>query len=238
MVAKRIVQSIRWRLGMPVAAMELQQGSDESIVNFYNSRVTHCEFLDDPNHYEFPRARWVVENVKGSRLLEIGAGNGGMTRLLAPLVKDLTAFDVSAPSLRQIDEMKFENVQTVQGLMENFTPENNYDCIVLSEVIEHLRQPQLAVSSSFKWLVPGGRLLITTPNGHWESDEHLHEFSMESFLNVLVRTGCDSLNASYLRDRNNQNRWLTAILTKAITEPKPDNFFDRRATAKQRRSKD
>lgn len=231
---KRVEQSIRWRRGLPVAAAELEIGTDESVANFYNNRVTHCEFLDDPEHYEFPRARWVLANVAGDRVLEIGAGNGGMTRLIAPKVGHLTAFDVSAPSLKQIDEMAIPNVATEQGLIENFNPTEKFDCIVLSEVIEHLRQPEAAINTSFGWLAPGGKFLITTPNGHWESDEHLHEFSLEQFTAILSKTGCESFTASYLRDRENRRRWLTAILFKAETEPTPDDFFDRSATAKKR----
>jgi 2-polyprenyl-3-methyl-5-hydroxy-6-metoxy-1,4-benzoquinol methylase len=222
---------------MPVASIELENGSDESVANFYNNRITHCEFLDDPEHYEFPRAQWVVNNVSGDRLLEIGGGNGGMTRRIAPKVIRLTAFDVSAPSLKLIDEMGFSNVETAQGLLENFRPEAKFDCIVISEVIEHLRQPQRAINSAFEWVAPGGKMLITTPNGHWESDEHLHEFSMNSFSDVLAQTGCESYTCSYLRDRDDRRRWLTAILIKASREPAADGFFDRKATAKTRQAR-
>ena len=107
------------------SAPELEEGSDESIAKFYSDRVTHCEFLDDPAHYEFPRAEWVLSKVGGDNVLEIGAGNGGMTRLLAPKVERLTAFDVSAPSLKMIDEMGLPNVETVCGLVESYPPKRN-----------------------------------------------------------------------------------------------------------------
>ena len=220
---------------MAVAAAELEEGTDESVARFYNSRVTHCEFLDDPDHYEFPRANWVLDNLVAGETLEIGAGNGGMTRLIAPKVPSLTAFDVSAPSLKLIGEMGLENVVTAQGLLETFSPGREFNCIILSEVIEHLREPETAVKKAYSWLCPGGTLLMTTPNGHWESDEHLHEFSMESLSAIVARTGCESFRVSYLRDRDNKRRWLVAKVEKPASEASPDDFFDRTAIARRRR---
>ena len=41
---------------------------------------------------------------------------------------------------------------------------NLFDCILLSEVIEHLEVPQISIREAARVLCPGGRLLITTPN--------------------------------------------------------------------------
>lgn len=222
---------------MPVAAAALEEGSDESVAGFYNNRVTGCEFLEDPTHYEHPRAVWVLEHVEGGSLLEIGCGNGGMTRLLSPIVDKLIAFDVSTPSLKAIEELGLDNVEIAQGLIENYSPGREFEWIVLSEVIEHIRDPHSAIGRVFKWLSPGGTLIITTPNGHWESDEHLHEFSLETFSRLLASTECESFQVSYLRDRNNRRRWLTATLKKHENDAEPDDFFDRRAIARNRRKR-
>lgn len=235
MKLRRIKQSIRWRLGFSVAAPELEGGSDESIAAFYNSRITGCEFLDDSEHYEYPRADWVLKQLNGKSLLEIGCGNGGMTRLIAPHVEKLTALDISAPSIQMVEDMSLPNVTTVVGLLENIEIDTKFDQIVMSEVIEHLRDPLTSITKAFTLLKNGGEFILTTPNGHWESDEHLHEFSLESFTQLLIATGCESLETSYLRDRDNRRRWLTAIVRKEKSKAEPDDFFDRRATAKSRR---
>ena len=239
----RITQGVRWRLGMRVAASELEQGTDESVAAFYSNRVTDCAFLDDPAHYERPRALWVTERIaegnggaRRGRLLEVGCGNGGMTRLLSPLVEEIVALDTSAPSLAALDALGLPNVETANSLLEHFEPGARFDWVVVSEVIEHLRRPEDAVGRCAGWLAPGGSMLVTTPNGHWESDEHLHEFTLAAFAEMLARTGVESVHASYLRDRENRRRWLVARLEAPTTPPAPDDFHDRRAAARKRRS--
>lgn len=231
----RLRSSIRWRLGLPAVATELEKGTDESVSNFYNNRVTVCEFLDDPSHYEHPRAAWVLSVISGKNLLEIGCGNGGMTRLLSPKVEKITAFDISRPSLDEVEKLGLPNVRTEQGLVENFQPGEKFDWVLMSEVIEHLRKPKETIDKAFEFVAPGGAMVLTTPNGHWESDEHLHEFSMTTFSEILSQTGCELFECSYLRDRENKRRWLTAILRKPKREPEPDDFFDRLAIARKRR---
>ena len=77
---RRTSLSLRFRLGLRVAAPELEYGDDQEVSKFYSARVTDCDFLGDPDHYEYPRAQWIVDQVEGGSLLEIGCGNGGMTR--------------------------------------------------------------------------------------------------------------------------------------------------------------
>jgi 2-polyprenyl-3-methyl-5-hydroxy-6-metoxy-1,4-benzoquinol methylase len=144
---------------------------------------------------------------------------------------------ISAPSLRAVEELGLPNVTTAQGLMENYQPPQSFDWVVLSEVIEHLRKPADAVKICYGWVAPGGSLVITTPNGHWESDEHLHEFSMTSLTQILTPLEPESVKVEYLRDRENRRRWLTAVLQKASTPQTPDDFHNRQAVAQKRRQR-
>jgi heptosyltransferase I len=84
--------------------------------------------------------------------------------------------------------------------MEDYQPECGFDWIVLSEVLEHVRDPEQVVRQLVRCLAPGGSLLITTPNGHWEPNEHLQEFSIESFSQVVAAAGAEAVSVTYLRD--------------------------------------
>lgn len=233
---RRATAPLRWRLGMRVAAPDLEAGTDEAITRFYDSRTTDCGFLGDPEHYEHPRARWMVGRVSGGSLLEVGCGNGGMTRLLAPRVDRVVALDVSGPSLAAVRELGLPNVETVQSLVERYRPATRFDWIVASEVIEHLRDPRRVMRLLVSWLAPGGTLLVTTPRGHWESDEHLHEFTLARLTALLVDSGGESISVAYLRDRGDRRRWLVGEVRAPTTPPAPDRFDDPLATIAARRS--
>lgn len=232
----RLSASLRWRLGLRVAAQELEIGTDESVSQFYSERITDCSFVGDPSHYEHPRVQWILEKVSGGELLELGCGNGGMTRLLARLVDHIVALDVSSPSLQAVAAMNISNVDVVHSLIEQYRPSKPLDWIVMCEVLEHLRKPQETLERLVTFLAPGGSLLLTTPNRHWESNEHLHEFDFESLSKILARTSAERLSICYLRDRENRRRWLAAQVVSCLTPPTLDDFGSRSAASKTRRT--
>lgn len=205
---------VRARLGMRVAAEQLESGTDDDVATFYNARVTDCTFLDDPEHYEHPRALWLLDrDWRGGSALEIGCGNGGFTRLLAPRTDHVVALDVSRPSLDELSALHLPNVEVAQGLIEQYRPAERFDWIVMSEVIEHLRHPRMVIATVITFLRPGGTLLVTTPLGHWDSHEHLHEFDLRSFAGLFAVDPVESHRIAFLRDRDGRRRWLTAEVT-------------------------
>ncbi len=233
---RKISQGVRWRLGMPVAAAELEIGTDESVAAFYRSRLTGCDFLEDPTHYEHPRAHWILQHARGGTLLEIGCGNGGMTRLLSPQVDRLIALDVSTPSIEAVRALGLPNVEADEALVEHYHPAVRFDWIVMSEVIEHLRKPADIIEKCLQMLAPGGALLLTTPNGHWESNEHLHEFSLASFAALLTVTAAETVQVEYIRDAEGRRRWLAGKAAMPLLPPTPDSFNDRREIVKLRKA--
>ncbi len=234
---RRVSSFVRFWCGMRVAAPDLESGKDETIAAFYKSRITDCTFLADQEHYEYPRARWILDRAKGGRLLEIGCGNGGMTRMLALQVAGIVALDVSAPSLDSVDRLGLDNVRTEETLVEQYEPSTPFEWIVISEVLEHVRKPQRLISTCLQWLSPGGSLLVTTPNGHWESDEHLQEFTLENFSRLLLGGDLETAQVGYCRDGRGRRRWLVGQAFAPAQPPVPDEFHDRRAVARARRLK-
>lgn len=47
--------------------------------------------------------------------------------------------------------------------IEEFVPEPNFDLVLMSEVLEHVRNPSVAVRNAVAGIRPGGHLLLTTP---------------------------------------------------------------------------
>ena len=77
-------------------------------------------------------------------------------------------------------------------------PENEYDSIVLGEIIEHIIDLDAFMGFILSCLKPNGKLIITTPNPHYLGDileswtmkitsdrGHIHSFSKHNLLNLL-----------------------------------------------------
>jgi 2-polyprenyl-3-methyl-5-hydroxy-6-metoxy-1,4-benzoquinol methylase len=233
----RAIDAVRWRLGMRVVAPELRRADRAAFTAFYNDRVTDCRFLGDTTHYEHPRAAWILGLVPpGSRVLELGCGNGGMTKLLAATAKSVLAVDVSQPSLREVESLGLHNVTTKSGLIEELVVSARFDVVVLSEVIEHVPDPGSVLRAALSHLDASGTLLVTTPNGHWENHEHLHEFSAATLARLITTLPhVESFNLGYLRDDQNRRRWLVGALRPAEAPPTPDDFFGLPAARRLRR---
>lgn len=108
-----------------------------------------------------------------TRLLEIGPGHGLLLGLASrfPNVTSLGGWDVSAASLESTRHALAQlGVQRAVSLVvqDIFAPgrdvvDSSYDAIVLSEVLEHLEEPDRAMQSLFKLCRPGGTVWLNVP---------------------------------------------------------------------------
>lgn len=181
---------------------------------YYNSRLSDSRFLLDKTHYERPRIEWMLHEVRGGTVLEVGAGNGGMTALLSPLADKVIALDLCQEAIGAIDELRLGNVVAACGLVERYSPSRPVDWVIVSEVVEHLRDPVETLRRCVTWLKPGGKVLLSAPNGKWESIEHLHEFDMAKWCALLGGAGARAVNAFYIQDQFGSDRWLGGRLEK------------------------
>src|SRR5215211_3410847 len=110
----------------------------------------------------------------GSRLLEIGCGAGNLLLQATTAGSYPVALDLSMQALTFV-RSRLQEAQSGREASNGFActqaigellpfPSNTFDCILLSEVIEHLEAPQISIREAVRVLCPGGRLLVTTPN--------------------------------------------------------------------------
>jgi 2-polyprenyl-3-methyl-5-hydroxy-6-metoxy-1,4-benzoquinol methylase len=153
----------------------------------------------------------------GSRLLEIGCGAGNLLLQATVAGSYPMALDLSMQALTfvrsRLEEAKAGvdspmGFACTQAVGEALPLENeSFDCVLLSEVIEHLAAPQISIREAVRVLCPRGRLLITTPNYRsfwplmeWTIDrlnmapkmageQHISRFHLSSLKKLLVESG-------------------------------------------------
>ena len=152
-----------------------------------------------------------------SRLLEIGCGAGNLLLQAAvrgsyPVALDLVmqALTFVRSRLREAQSgseapRDFMCIQSVGELLP--LANESFECILLSEVIEHLEVPQISIKEAARVLCPRGRLLVTTPNYRslWPlmervvdmlnmapkmaGEQHISRFYPASLKRLLIESG-------------------------------------------------
>lgn len=102
----------------------------------------------------------------GTRVLDVGCGNGFTCGEFARLGCKVTGIDLSEQGISHARAahpgVRFEILPADDHLLANLG-EAPFDLIVSTEVVEHLYAPRLYMQGCFQALKPGGRFICTTP---------------------------------------------------------------------------
>jgi ubiquinone/menaquinone biosynthesis C-methylase UbiE len=102
----------------------------------------------------------LVNNCNGKKVLDVGCGTGTITKFFKGGV---VGIDVSKEAIRQAKEKGISCFTYDLNEKIDF-PENYFDVINCSQVIEHVFNTEVLVSEISRMLSIGGTLVINTPN--------------------------------------------------------------------------
>ena len=152
----------------------------------------------------------VMEEISGGELvLDVGAS----TKALGERIKKAGGIDITYKTM-DIDPAKDHDYHSLEEITEKF------DVIVLSEVIEHIEfsEGMEFLRSLKELLVPGGRLIVSTPNlnhpnRYFQDPDHRTPYTYESLGAALAVSGLSV--ADIYRIYNDQfiKRFIRVYLT-------------------------
>lgn len=127
-----------------------------SFEEYYRGNVTYISRLD-------PRLARIIEILTERRplsLLDIGCGRGFLLERLADAgLENLTGMDV-------YDDVTSDRFAYARGDVTQRLPfdDATFECVVAGEIIEHVPDPDSFLREIRRVLVPGGILVVSTPN--------------------------------------------------------------------------
>lgn len=96
-----------------------------------------------------------------AKILEIGCSHGARLSDLKKHGYEVKGIDLSQES---VDFAKKRGLDVECVSIETCSfPENSFDIVIMSMVLEHIREPINIISQISKWIKPGGELLISIP---------------------------------------------------------------------------
>ena len=133
-------------------------------------------------------------------VLDAGCGGGWLAQALNGSGKHVISMDIS--DINPVKAIKNVPYATHFGLVADAfelpLEEGSIDCIIASEIIEHVPDPKRFLESLFSAVKPGGKVIITTPyneriqyslcvhcNKLTPHNAHLHSFTEFSILKSL-----------------------------------------------------
>lgn len=196
----------------------------------------------------YTRARYdiVLECVReadiphGGRILEVGCGDGALAGVLhSRLGLLVTGVDTSEKGLALARQMfassGFGGEFKLIGSYDTGFKDASFNVVVCSDVIEHVDDPRAMLQEIMRVLLPGGRLVITTPIRFSENPVdpmHVQEWFVSDFVALCGEVFGEPLKAiqshpilwyelvsSGKRWVNRAGRLLTNLLTRMGRNP-------------------
>lgn len=176
--------------------------------------------------------RLAAQFPEGSKILDIGCGGGWKLDLYKEFGWKTYGFDISSEA---VEIAKSKGHEVLMAEVDNISfPDNYFDAIQISHVIEHLPDPVYTLKKAFRLLKEGGVLLLETPNissllakvfkaDYWQIDSprHFQVFNIKS-LNILLKD-CGFI-IDRLRTNNSRNGIINSV--RAIKTRKQGNSID------------
>jgi SAM-dependent methyltransferase len=141
----------------------------ENILAF-GSELSSCRYRLTLARYEsladFLR-REVATSRQDLRVLDVACGQGRLILYARPSRLTFYGADISRPCLATARERGYAGVVEGNAAKPLPFPDEAFDVIVCSHILEHLSQPQNLVSEAYRMLRPGGLFAVGVPITVW-----------------------------------------------------------------------
>jgi ubiquinone/menaquinone biosynthesis C-methylase UbiE len=151
-----------------------------------------------------------LENIKPGKLLDVGCGSGIFLQRMYKLGWAVTGIDFDGKAIENAKKMHGDDLTFLNTNLSGAQfPDNSFDAVTTSHVIEHVPDPVALLIEIRRVLKPGGTLVITTQNirsfGHrkfqdcWvglDSPRHLQIFSLPALRNCAGKAGFEFMKGA------------------------------------------
>ncbi|MGO4733229.1 methyltransferase domain-containing protein [Paenibacillus sp. 2KB_22] len=164
------------------------------------------------------RINWICQHAKGDHILDIGCSQGITSILLGREGKKVLGVDYLQESIDFANEQLLNEPEDVRDLVQferaNFITwhpkKDKYDVILLTEVLEHINQPDAFFLKAYNLLEFKGIIIVTVPFGINDFFDHKKTFYLYDLLGMVS----SYINVSKIEF---MGKWIGVVGTKKET---------------------
>lgn len=159
------------------------------------------------------RIHWIIEQVHGTSVLDVGCSQGLLSILLGREGKRVTGLDVSSNAIDAAnlnlrkEEIDLKNHVTYEH--KNYFHYHNtpsYDTVILGHILEEVVDVSSFFDNAFACLKEGGRIVVTVPLGFTDSPDQKRAFYLNDLLSLKKHSmGIENIEYS--------NHWIGIVYT-------------------------
>lgn len=174
----------------------------------YNAVQLSTLFSAEEKHFWFlHRKKTIYQGMRDlvpvdNRIIEIGAGTGGVSQFLIKQgYKNFAVGELHFQGLQYAKSYGIDDCYQFDLLRSPF--EKDFDTVCMFDVLEHLPDPDLALSKVHKMLKDSGFVFLTLPAHQWlwsREDKvagHKKRYTKKLIVNELERNGFEVVKATY-----------------------------------------
>jgi len=149
------------------------------------------KLMQDTQH----RMHWIRDNVVGNKILDVGCSQGIGPILLGRLGKQVTGVDISQKAVDEANEALEKETPEVKEKI-NFkksdflaydAKKEQFDTITITEVLEHLVNPEDFIEKAKELLIDNGTLIVTVPFGINDHIDHKKTYYFLDLYQILYK---------------------------------------------------
>ncbi|TSC53127.1 MAG: type 12 methyltransferase [Parcubacteria group bacterium LiPW_72] len=188
---------------LPKFILKMLLITDNFIYRLISETVVKFNHGEHPKHRIMRYHQFFLNHIlEGSRVLDLGCGNGALTRDLAEKAKYILAIDFNEKNIAWAKKnYNAPNIEYREGNITHIENRQKFDFIILSNVLEHIEK-RTDFLKKIKILAP--KILIRVPminrdwitlykkelGIEWRLDKtHFIEYTLKSFENELQKAG-------------------------------------------------
>lgn len=169
----------------------------------YSSRVAPGKSAGRTEQDHIARYAFASQFVAGKRVLDIACGTGYGSKMMKEAgAATVCGVDISPDAITFANRnSRLEGIEFVCANAEHIDDLGPFDVVASFETIEHVHDYKRALANVYRMLVPGGSLIMSTPNrpvtspnaktvnDRPENDYHVREWDLPEFKEIVREAG-------------------------------------------------